>query len=124
MVVVMWWSTLSKTRVHTTNQSKQVLHHLYEFCLEVTTHLHACTQAFLKLSLTQKAAVGCTQSWYSPEGAPRVEVRQQHLHLPGPLPEDGHRQKGVDEVLRVVEEVRKGVPLDHLFFSKHNERWI
>lgn len=51
---------------------------------------------------------------FSPERSPRVEVREQHLHVPGPLFEDGHREEGVHEVLRVVKEVREGVPLDHL----------
>ena len=62
---------------------------------------------------------------HAPEGPLRVEVRKQHLHLPGLLPEDGHRQEGVHEVLRVVEEVREGVPLDHLFiFRKHNNEGL
>lgn len=49
-----------------------------------------------------------------PERPSRIKVGEQHLHIPRAFSEDRHRKEGVDEVFRVVKEIREGVPLNHL----------
>lgn len=50
----------------------------------------------------------------SPKRPVRVEIGEKDLGIPRRLLQDRHREEGVDEVFRVMEEIGEGVSLHHL----------